>query len=176
MHKAFYDIARTYESEGRYEEANDTYQMIVTDYPGTGLDAAKYRILLYISMGDDPNAERAIDGLIADFSDNPDLAAVISNVEEGYYIRLLSTESWVRENYIYPVALWEKVLAKFPDFFYNSSDLYYFIGCCYYQLGEYENAGEYYAIVLENWPDQKWAFGAERLIESCFERAANAEE
>jgi len=62
----------------------------------------------------------------------------------------------VRENYLRPVEIWEKVLSKFPDFFYNDPDLYYFIACCYYQLGQYKKAIEYCNLVINNWPDHKY--------------------
>ena len=82
---------------------------------------------------------------------------------------------WVRDNYLQPTLIWEKTLGRYPDGFCNDPDLCYFIACCYYQLKQYENAVQYYVLLLNNWPGHRYAFGAESLILACFEEAANAE-
>jgi len=110
-----------------------------------------------IGLGNDANAQAALDSLIADFSDHPALPAAISNIEGAYYIRILAAESWLRENYLHPVEIWEKVMTKFPDFFHPDPDLYYFIADCYRQLGKYEKAVEYYGIVAANWTQNGYA-------------------
>jgi len=178
----YWGVAGAYERAKRYDKAKSIYQQITQLYPETlsairaPLDVAKINILLLIESGDDPNAQLAVDKLIVDFSDYADFARVISNIEEGYYIRTLASEAWQRENYVNPLVIWEKVTSKFPDFFHPDPDLYYFIACCYYQLGEYENAIEYCGIVLDKWPDYKYAFGAQALMDVCFEKLTNAGE
>ena len=121
----------------------------------------------------DAAVQAAIDSLIAEFKGHPKLPRAISRIQEAYYIRILEAETWVEENYLYPIEAWEKTLSAIPDFFHPSPDLYYFIACCYYQLGEYEKAIEHYIIVLDKWPDHRHAFGAQRLIDTCFERLEN---
>lgn len=174
---ALYDIAGGYEDLYKYEEAKSIYQQIIQQFPEASraqLGIHKCQILIFIDNGNDTAAQTAIDTLIVDFNEHPDLPDAISNIEEAYYIRILAAETWVRENYLHPIEIWEKVTQKFPDFFYNDPDLYYFIACCYYQLGEYEVAIGYYGIVIDNWPDYKYTWGAQRLIDTCFERLTNA--
>jgi len=178
---ALCEIARRYESSGKHEEAKGVYQQIIQRYPDSPqadraqLDVSRVNILGFIRSGRDADAEAAVDKLIADFNDQPGLPGVISKIEEGYYIRILAAETWVRGNYLHPVKIWEKVMSKFPDFFHGDPDLYYFIACCYYQLGEYDKAIEYYSVVIDNWPDHRNARGAQRLMETCLERLINAE-
>jgi len=178
LQAVLYDIAGGYEDLYKYEEAKSIYQQIIQQFPEASraqLGIHKCQILVFIDNGNDTAAQTAIDTLIVDFNEHPDLPDAISNIEEAYYIRILAAETWVRENYLHPVEIWEKVTQKFPDFFYNDPDLYYFIACCYYQLGEYEVAIGYYGIVIDNWPDYKYTWGAQRLIDTCFERLTNAE-
>ena len=150
--------ADTYRKNGQYHQAEQICRDIIRDYPWTtyALKAQKKLVILYILLKKQADAEAALDSLIADFADHPALPRAISNIEAGYYMRILAAESWVRENYLRPVEIWEKVLSKFPDFFYNDPDLYYFIACCYYQLGQYKKAIEYCNLVINNWPDHKY--------------------
>jgi len=173
--EALYQVADQYEERRRYEKARQLYQYITDNLPEEYVILSRGRlIMLDIGLGNEANAQAALDSLIADFNDHPALPAAISNIEGAYYIRILAAESWLRENYLHPVEIWEKVMTKFPDFFHDDPDLYYFIACCYYQLAEYDNAIEYYIMVLDNWPDHKRARGARLLIDLCFKRLENS--
>jgi len=175
--EALNKVADQYHDRQRYEQAGQLFQYIADNCPEPEhvILSRGSLIMLDIGLGNDTSAQAALDSLIADFNDHPALPAAISNIEGAYYIRILAAESWLRENYLHPVEIWEKVMTKFPDFFHSDPDLYYFIACCYYQLGEYEKAIEHYIIVLDNWPDHRHAFGAQRLIETCLGRLINAE-
>ena len=169
-------IAGIYQEQSRYEEAQGLYETIVRDYPGTdhAFEGQKKLAICCIADGNDIAAQAATDKLIADFNDHPGLPRAISKIEEEYYIRILDAGTWVKENYLEPVKLWEKVMTIFPDFFHPDSDLYYFIACCYYQLGQYENAIEHYTILLDNWPDYNNLGVPQHLIKLCREKLANA--
>jgi len=160
---ALCNIARRYKWSGKHEQAKGVYQQIIQRYPDSPQaeralsDILGINILGFIRSGRDADAQAAVDKLIADFNDQPGLPGVISKIEEAYYIRILAAETWVRENYLHPVKIWEKVMSKFPDFFHGDPDLYYFIADCYRQLGEYEKAVEYYGIVAANWTQNGYA-------------------
>ena len=163
----------------KYEHAKELYRIVIRRYPDSPeaksaqLFVAIADVLLFADLGNDAVAEEAaMDRLIAHFKDYPDLPKEISRLEEKYYNKILATEQYSIENYVKPVTIWENVLERWPDFFYDDPDLYYFIACCYYQLAEYENAIDYYTIVLDNWPDHRAASGAQLLMEMCFEKLA----
>ena len=99
----------------------------------------------------------------------------ISNIEERYYNKILATEQRPLDKSYHrrPVKVWERITKEFPDFFHNDPDLYYFIACCYYQLGEYEKAINHYYEVIDGWPDYKYVEGAQHLMDECFEKLEN---
>jgi len=152
-------IAGKYEMADNLQQAKNIYQKIAIDYPDTdyALQAQKNLGVIYVEEGNDIAAQELIDKLIVDFNDHPALTDAISRIIEGYYYRILESESWLSENYQRPIRMWEKVLKKFPGFFHDEPDLYYFIGDCYRHLGEYENAMQYYGTVAANWTDDGYA-------------------
>jgi TolA-binding protein len=171
---ALYGIAQKYEWSDKNEESKSTYQQIVQNYPnspaaaGAQLYLSRFNVLSLIESGDDPNAQAAVETLITDFNDHPGLPRAISQIEEAYFIRILAAETRVREDFLPPVEIWEKVITKFPDFSYPDPELYCFIASCYYQLGKYEEAIGLYRKVAANWPDYQ-AWGTLSLIEECYE-------
>jgi len=157
---------------GKYKEARELYKYIVDNLPESNrfMRAKACAAGADLILGNYAAAQQAIDSLITDFNDHPDLPTAVSYIEEGYYIRILEAESPRSEDYYRePVEVWEKVTEKFPDFFYDDPDLYYFIACCYSKLGEYENAIAYYRKVGANWPNYYQAWGTLSLIESSYE-------
>jgi len=168
-------IAGRYEKVERYDEARSIYQKIVTDYNETdyALTAQKKLIIVAMKAGNDAATQTELDTLITDFNDHPGLPRAIIDIEEHCCNKILAAESWASDNYLNPVKVWEKIIKRFPDFFYDDPDLYYFIACCYYQLGQYEKAIEYYSIVIDKWPNDKHVRGAQHLIHICLERLTN---
>jgi len=112
-----------------------------------------------IGAGDDPNAQVAIDSLIANFNGHPMLPGAISGIFSCYYINMLADEGHFGGDYLIPVTVWEEVLERFPDFFYfcKDSDLYYFIADCYRHVDDFEKAIQYYDIVAANWTRNQYA-------------------
>ena len=171
-----HDIACCYERSEKHQKARELYQYAVDTWSDTdrAMQAQISMVMENIRLDNDPDAQFGLDNLIAEFKGHPKLPRAISRIQEAYYIRILEAETWVEENYLYPIEAWEKTLSVIPDFFHPSPDLYYFIACCYYQVGEYETAIEHFAIVLENWPNYNYFGDPQHLIEMCFERLENA--
>ncbi|NIT60466.1 MAG: tetratricopeptide repeat protein [Aliifodinibius sp.] len=46
----------------------------------------------------------------------------------------------------------------------------YFTAVCYRRFGEYEKAITHYQKVVDNWPDYQYAWSAQYLIGSCYEK------
>jgi len=173
-------VANAHRKSGKYEKASELYKYVLDHWPRdesavlARMDMALSNISSLIHDGNDSEALTVLDKLIADFNDHPALPKAISYIEEEYYNKILAAETWARENYLHPVEIWAKVLSKFPDFFYDDPDLYYFIACCYYQLGEYGDAINHYIIVTDTWPNCRYVEGAQHLMDECFEKLANA--
>lgn len=168
-----HNIAYHYRELKKYEKAKQLYQYVLDHWPDSNPYAMWSQTGVGVSnaaLGDDPNAQLVIDSLITDFHDHPDLFGAISRIEEGYYIKILSAEPPISEDYYRnPIKLWEKVMSKFPDFFYDDPDLYYFIADCYRHLDEYEKAIEYCQKTINSWPDYHYAWYTQFLIGNCYE-------
>jgi len=151
--KVLDNIADGYRKSARYEEARRLYKRAAEMWPEAeyAMESKKKYVLCSIAAGDDPNAEAGIDKLITDINDGPELPEAISSIETGYYMRILDVEQALREDYLKAVALWEKIIEKFPDFSHDDPDVYYFVGDCYRHLGEHEKAIHSYGIVAANW-------------------------
>ncbi|MCK4256880.1 tetratricopeptide repeat protein, partial [candidate division WOR-3 bacterium] len=193
-----YGRVRKYEDAKRiYQEIIEKYPD--NDYAiKAQLEIPKDVVLSYIDLGDNTRAEETFDKLIADFSEHPDLPRAIDNIEEGYYNKILAanpplnrdqskikkvevkeqsrqdvslSKPFPGEDYFKnPLRVWEKVIRKFPDFFFDDADLYYFIANCYYRLGEYEKAAQCYQKVVDNWSDYSSAGNAQFLIGFGYEK------
>jgi len=131
-----------------YEIANKIYHEIIQKYPKSDfVEKSQWRlrknlIFSYIDLEKDAEVEKAVDDLIANYSEHPMFGPMIDWIEEKYYNRIyyapkrpLSEDHW--EN---PIKVWEKVTEKFPDFFFDDPDLYWFIADCYHHLDEDEKA------------------------------------
>ncbi len=78
--------AADYLSTGLYAEAEQTYQTIIAEYPGTdnALFAQKDLAFLYITQGEDLQAVDAFEVMTADFADNPNLPYAIYQIANKY--------------------------------------------------------------------------------------------
>jgi len=104
--RAVHDIAQHYRWSGKYEKANRLYQYVVTNWPNAehALWARADLIKSYLALGDDPNAEAAVEGLLANFTDNPLIARAIHDTAYEYrklekYDRADQLDQFVIENW-----------------------------------------------------------------------------
>jgi tetratricopeptide (TPR) repeat protein len=177
-----YWFAKEFEASKAYEQAKSIYQRVAWQYPGSSHASMSwigfYRVeaISLIEAGDDTAVHRIIDNLIADFNDHPALPEAVFAVGEQYYykafddnkkcIKVKSTEDLYLAKDI-----WGKIIAQWP----NSKSIglkhaQYFTAVCYRRLGEYEKAITYYQKVVDNWPDYQYAWSAQYLIGSCYEK------
>ncbi|MCD6296565.1 MAG: tetratricopeptide repeat protein, partial [Deltaproteobacteria bacterium] len=155
------DITSSYRRANRPEECERIYNYIVSNWPEPDYTGCAQKVAVAIAnigLGRDAQADALLDSLIVDHNDVSDLPGAISRIEEAYYIRILSAETWVRENYLHPVEIWQKVMEEFPDFFHPDPDLYYFIADCYRQIDKYEKATTYYNKAVALSPDGSYEY------------------
>ncbi len=85
-----YRLARGYEWQDRYKEANDIYQQIMTNYPDSSiagkakLDIQRAQIRSLIVLEDCNEVNVSLDKLIADFNGNPDLPEALYWIAQRY--------------------------------------------------------------------------------------------
>jgi len=114
-------IAGRYEKIQKYDEARSIYRKIATDYNETdyAFTAQKKLAVLEIKAGDDVAAQAALELLITDFNDHPDLPEAVFVVGEQYY-----SEAYRLENegyYEQAKEYFRKAIVIFPFIQYIAS-------------------------------------------------------
>ena len=178
--EALYDVARKYEDTGKYEKAKSIYQRIIQQYPDSSyvnkaqLDVPKINVLSLIESGSDTEVQAAIDSLIADFNDHPDLPESLFEIGEQYYNKAFEKkneglDAEAKDHFTKAIVVWGKIITELPESTFTAH-AYYFSAVCYRKLGQYEKAIEYYQKVVTDWPDYEYAWSAQCLIGSCYEK------
>ncbi|MBW8039064.1 MAG: tetratricopeptide repeat protein [Planctomycetes bacterium] len=180
--RAVWDTARLYLGLKKYEKAGQLYQHVIDDYPQaehailSQIGAAKVNALSLIESGNDTAAQEAIDILIADFNDHPDLPEAVFVIGEQYYYKAFEDPNKCRkvksqENLYKAKDIWERIAAQWPESkSIGLKHAQYFSAVCYRRLGQYEKAITYYQQVVDNWPDYQYVWSAQYLIGNCYEK------
>jgi len=176
--QAVYDIAKQYHDLQKYEEAGLFYQYVIENWPVDEYAMWAHAGLakLHIDLGDDDAVQTALDTLIADFNDNPALPETVFEIGEQYYYKAFEDPKKCRnvkseESLCKAKDILERIVEQWPQS--KSIGLrhaQYFTAVCYRQLGEYEKAITDYQKVVDNWPDYQYAWSAQYLIGSCYEK------
>jgi len=74
----------TYRDCRKYDKAKELYKYVADTWPQAehALDSQTSLAKLYIRLGDDPNTQAAIDKLLAEFAERPELTAVLREIAE----------------------------------------------------------------------------------------------
>jgi len=130
-------------------------------------------ILKYICTEEDTRAQTAIDGFIADFRGRSDFGQSIAKIIKAYFMKVFYAHGTAtRRDWVQPTVTWEKAQAADEEFFCDDPEVYFYIGCCYYRLGEYESALVYLKSVPYNWPESRWVNDAEYNLAKVEEKLA----
>jgi tetratricopeptide (TPR) repeat protein len=143
--------------------------------PSASMQARLQRIVSDIHSGNHCNVEPAIDKLILDFNHDPALAKALWQIGQEYYNKAVrmdreGLQEQAKEYYRKALAPREKIIQQLP-----LSDLVpkaCFTAAVIYsqELEQYKKGIEYYHKVVDNWPDYKYAYHAQYLIGSYYER------
>ncbi|MDH4240365.1 MAG: tetratricopeptide repeat protein, partial [Phycisphaerae bacterium] len=115
--EALIDMAGKYEKSRKYEEARSIYQQIVRQYPDSSeagrarLDIPKMNLLSLFDSKEEAAAQAALDSLIADFNDHPDLPEALYEVAKKRY---QDSGKYERANSIY-----ERITTQWPGSEYD---------------------------------------------------------
>jgi len=139
--QAVYDIAKQYHALQKYEEAGLLYQHVIDNWPQNEYamwaqaDLAK----LYIDIGNDAAAEAALDSLIADFNDHPDLPEAVFVVGEQYYNKACVMEDEGRRTeaksyFRKTITVFERIIQELPAT--TTTYAYHLLADCYQRFGD----------------------------------------
>lgn len=125
-----------------------------------------------IALGNYAAADKTVDILIADFSDQPELPTAIFILGEQYYNKAFLKErqgdsEQGKEYYRKTLCVWERIITELPPSA-MTAQAYYSMAGCYESLGEYEKAIEYCETVANTWPNFN-AWRVQFMIARCYE-------
>lgn len=171
------NIAQYYYNRlGNYEKAEQFYQYIIDNWPEDTYAMWARMGLGQVSAALDSNnvaGEVAMESIIADLNDHPDLPTALFVAGNEDYKKALrmqneGLDAEAKEYFTKAIAVWEKIMQEFPKS--NATPrACYFSAQCYRRLAEYEKAIERCKKMVDNWPDDEYAGSAQFLIGVCFE-------
>jgi len=179
--RVIWDTAQVYRELKKYEKANELYQHVIDNWPKAehAILSRGGVVMADIGLGNDPNAQAAIDSLIADFNDHPVLPEAVFIIGEQYYNEAfrcenegLDTES--EDCFQKAVAIWERIIEELPVKLPQTAHAWCFSAICYGRLGQHTKAIECYQRVVDYWPDYKYAWSAQFQIGSSYKKLRDA--
>jgi len=159
----------------KHEKAEQLYQYVIDSWPGSEQVRRSQMglAMLNIAVGDSADAELAMDKLIADFGDHPDLPNVVLQIAEPYYDEALRKETegldnQAKDSFQKALAIYEMVKNRVPGYV-ATADTLCWTGACYRALGEYEKSIECYQKVVDDYPSYHMAWNALFLVGRNYE-------
>jgi TolA-binding protein len=178
--REIYQVGDEHVKALNYDKAGALYRYVIANWPGGEYEmwARTGIIKLDICLGNDANVQPALDELIADFNDQPALPEAIFVIGEQYYrwasqCRKAGLSAKEKDIIQKAIAVWQRIITDLSSS-HITPQAYYMSGRCYERIGKYENAIEYYSIVVDNWPDYEFAWNAQFLIARCFDKLARS--
>lgn len=106
--QAIHDVGQHYRGLKKYDKANELYEHVVANCPGTehALWSQADLIKSYLALGDDANAEAAVEGLLSGFSDNPLIARAVWDTGQHYR----ELKQYAQANRLY-----KHIVTNYPD-------------------------------------------------------------
>lgn len=172
--EAVYLVARELEGD---EKAAVLYQYVIEN-----CSDSKFAILsevkiggICIRLGDEAVSRAIFDRVLVDFADHPDLPEAVAVMAYEYYKQALlkETEGYLeqtREYFLKTIVECERIITQLPESPDTAAVACYYLAVCHERLGQYIDAVEYYQMVLDNWPDYRYAWNALFMIGRCYEQ------
>jgi len=175
-----YSIALRLEWSNNYEQAKAAYEQVPqqssegTSKGDTQLHIARMNVCSLIASEQFQAAQSALNDLIADFNDHPDIVETVLTVGEEYAEKAYQYEDRgdtekTREYAQRAIEVWEKIITDFPPCDLTAQ-AYYAAGASYKTLGEFDKAIQYCTKILDELPDFRSAWQAQFLIALCYEQ------
>jgi tetratricopeptide (TPR) repeat protein len=149
---AVHEIVEEYRNVGAYDTGRELFGWLLENWQQgdkTMLELQVGVALQSIKLGEPNKTEAAVEKLIADFNDNPNLAKGLFQIAEEHYYA---------SNYSKTVELLELILSDYPGGeFPSKSEVPYVLATCYKHVKDYDKAIEYYKKTIEEYPHSKYA-------------------
>jgi len=164
---AIRQIADTYQKSGKYQEACDLHEYVVSNWPSAehAIWCQKGLAVTEVFYTADPNTFIALDRLLTDFADHPTLPQAAFFTAEAYRDNALSSLiagnlAEAQRQYARAATAWEQVIQRTPESVYTPES-YYLLAECYYNPAAYLHAIDCYRLIVDTWPDWKLAWSAQ---------------
>ena len=187
------NVANEYRNVKKYEKALQFYKQVVDSWPESeeAMDSQEDVAKLYIKLGDGPNAEAAVDKLIAKFAERDEIADAVDDVADK--CRGAKKYDKALELYKYVVNTWpeseqamgsqaevaklyielgddpnakaavDKLMADFAGRD-EIADVVDYVADEYRDVKKYEKALELYKYVVNTWPESEQAIGSQGCV------------
>jgi len=168
---AVHEIVEQYRNVGAYTEGREIFAyMLENPFEGAGtmLELQVGVALQSIELREPNKVEEAVEKVIADYNDHPNIAKALFQVaEEHYYAK----------NYEEAIALWHLIETEYSECeFPNKKEIPYMLATCYSRTKEYNKAAQYYKEALEEYPNCQYAYRTAYELGKTYRRAGNFDE
>ena len=199
-----FEQAESYEKQGQYEQAEQIYQQIVTDNPGTddALKAQKNLVIVYINTNQEQSAVAEFEQLVNQFSSQEGITEAIFDIAK--HCQTKGKEQDCYEFYAYNVdnfpndyhtlrsqvevaahylrvgddqtiqAEFDELVSRFSNQEGITEGIFDLAQYCS-NLGRDDKAVDFYRYFLDNWPDDKAALLAQAGLSISYEKLDDAD-
>ncbi len=174
-----YWTANRYKYSDKYEEAQDLYRQIIKNYPDNRFaNKAKLGVpvmdaMSFITSQDSNKTGEALDKLLIDFKDHPDLPKTLLFMGERCYKQELSKEGddpvQTKDNFEKAAKIYDRLINEFPA----SSpvpEACLWAGYSYRELGKHQESVRCFQKVVDDYPRYEYAWNAQYWIGECYEQ------
>jgi TolA-binding protein len=174
-----YKTADVYIETGKYDKAGELEQTVITKWPKTdsAMNAQLGIVKIHFAKDDLDNANTALDTVITDYNDNPQLSLTMFNFGEQYWNKAVSDSRQknatpksgkiitdkTKEYFANAQFVWNRVSKDLPESQWAPYACRY-TAESYRILKQYDKAIEYYQKVVDNWPNYEFAWLAQFQI------------
>ena len=179
IQKAISSIAEQYRLLNIYDKAEQVYQSAIealnkrpeSDH---AIWSQVAEIVSDVALGNEAIAQAALDKMIVDFNDHPDLPLALWEAASAYYSQAFlcingGLDAKAKEYFAKVISLGERIRNQLPAST-NTAEAYYFSGVCYERLGKYQKVIECYQKVIDNWPEYNSAWTAQFRIVKIYKK------
>ena len=177
------ELAKECRDQNQYDMSELVYKTVKDTLPNSthrdgGIWWAVASITSDIAVGNDSEAELAVDSLIADFNDHPELAQGVLEIGLKYYRKgrlLLGTDNdkEVKNYYRKAINVWERIIYRLPRSAVTARACYVTAVCYSQELGEYITGIGYFQMIVNNWPDYQYAWHAQYFVGMYYSKLRN---
>jgi TolA-binding protein len=174
-----YWLANRYKYSDKYEQAQSLYQQIIKNYPDNRyaskakLGVPTMNAMSLIMTQDYNQTDKALDKMLTDFKDHPDLPKTLLFMGERCYKQGLSEEKEgladkAKDHFEKAAKIWDRLIKEFPASS-TMPEACSWAGDCYFKLGKPQDSIRCFQKVVDDYPQYKHAWHAQFTIGRCYD-------